>query len=64
MGKTIEICHFKSFDRLLEKADELERYFQPPTKPDEHYKLVFKKKSHAQVSVKQTEVDVTGVLVL
>merc|ERR1711935_746269 len=48
MGKTIEICHFKSFDRLLEKADELERYFQPPTKPDEHYKLVFKKKSHAQ----------------
>ena len=50
MGKTIEICHFKSFDALLEKADELERYFQPPKKPDEHYKLVFKKKREAQVS--------------
>ena len=50
MGKTIEICHFKSFDRLLEKAEELERYFQPPAKPDEHYKLVFKKKRDAQVS--------------
>ena len=49
MTKRIEICHFDSFDALINKTEELQRYFQAPAKPDEHYKLVFKKKRDAQV---------------
>ena len=49
MAKKIEICHFNSFDALINKTEELQRYFQAPAKPDEHYKLVFKKKRDAQV---------------
>ena len=47
--KKIEICHFDSFDTLINKTEELQRYFQAPVKLDEHYKLVFKKKRDAQV---------------
>lgn len=50
MRKIVEICHFESFDQLVAKTEEISSYFRAPKKPDEHYKLVFKKKRDAEVS--------------